>query len=124
MPIDQIVLYAVIVFFVILYLRKSFQSKSLRQYAPGEVKDKINAKGTDFVLLDVRTGSERAERHIKNSLHIPLNELKARINELNNLKDKEIICYCRSGNRSSTAALLLKKAGFKSANMKGGMLAW
>ena len=44
--------------------------------------------------------------------------------ELEKYKNKEIICYCRSGNRSLNSASLLKKHGFNSANMKGGIVTW
>jgi len=53
-----------------------------------------------------------------------LYELGTRSDELLKYKDKEIICYCRSGNRSLTAAAKLKKKGFNSANLKGGIIRW
>jgi rhodanese-related sulfurtransferase len=39
-------------------------------------------------------------------------------------KDAEIICYCRTGNRSLNAAAKLKKLGFNAANLKGGIIRW
>lgn len=124
MPSGQIILYVFIALMVILYIRKRFKARLLRQYSTQEVKEKLNGKFRDFVLLDVRTNSEWADRHIKGSMHIPLSELGRRMDELKKFKDKEIICYCRSGNRSSSAALLLQEGGFRSANMKGGIMAW
>lgn len=124
MPAGQIIFYIIIALFVILYIRKSLKTKSLKNYSTHEVRDKLKSNARDFVLLDVRTGAERADRHIKGSMHIPLNELNLRMGELKKVKDKEIICYCRSGKRSSTAALLLQKGGFRTANMRGGMMAW
>ncbi|HEX2868615.1 MAG TPA: rhodanese-like domain-containing protein [Ignavibacteriales bacterium] len=124
MPSGQIALYIFIALMVILYIRKRLKTRLLRQYNTNEIKEKLKGRTRDFVLLDVRTDAERADRHIKGSLHIPLSELSSRMDELKKVQDKEIICYCRSGNRSSTAALLLKDGGFRSANMKGGMLAW
>lgn len=124
MPTGQIVLYVFIGLVVMLYIRKQLKARSLKQYSTHEIKNKLNNRAGDFVLLDVRTNAERADRHIKGSEHIPLNDLKARINELKRFKDKEIICYCRSGNRSSTAALLLQKEGFRTANMRGGLISW
>ena len=45
--------------------------------------------------------------------------------EIENLKDEEVICYCRSGNRSGQAALVLQQLGFTNVkNLTGGMLAW
>lgn len=124
MPADQIILYIFIALTVILYIRKSLRTKSLKNYSTHEVKDKLKGSARDFVLLDVRTEAERADRHIKGSMHIPLNELNLRMEELKRVKDKEIICYCRSGSRSTTAALLLQKGGFRTASMRGGMMAW
>jgi rhodanese-related sulfurtransferase len=47
------------------------------------------------------------------------------IEEIENLKDKEVICYCRSGNRSGQACTILDMLGFKNTkNLTGGMLAW
>jgi rhodanese-related sulfurtransferase len=39
-------------------------------------------------------------------------------------REREIVCVCRSGNRSSSAARQLSAAGFKAANLRGGMIAW
>ena len=76
------------------------------------------------VLLDVRTTGERQRGCIKGSLHIPLHELGRRTDELGKHRNKEVICYCQSGNRSTAAAARLKKEGFTVANMKGGISEW
>ena len=45
--------------------------------------------------------------------------------ELEHLKSEEIICYCRSGKRSTQAAMMLETMGFTNVvNLDGGMLAW
>jgi rhodanese-related sulfurtransferase len=47
------------------------------------------------------------------------------IEPIEGLKDEEVILYCRSGNRSGQAALILDGMGFKNTkNLAGGMLAW
>jgi rhodanese-related sulfurtransferase len=47
------------------------------------------------------------------------------VDEIEDLKDKEIILYCRSGNRSGQAAMFLESMGFTNTkNLLGGMLAW
>jgi rhodanese-related sulfurtransferase len=60
--------------------------------------------------------------YISGAKLIPLAQLGSRMKELP--KDREIICVCRSGNRSRTAAKKLIAAGYLASNMKGGMLAW
>ncbi len=85
---------------------------------------KIFAKSpkTDFtalieegaLIVDVRSRSEYAGGHLKNSLNIPLNELP---NQLKKLKpERTIITCCASGMRSSSAKNLLQSKGFKAYN--------
>ena len=77
-----------------------------------------------MVLLDVRAQTERKQGSIKGSFHIPLPSITSSQNELKKFKDAEIICYCRTGNRSLNAAAKLKKLGFNAANLKGGIIRW
>jgi len=77
------------------------------------------------VFLDVREDGEYKGGHIPDAIHIPLKQLPERVAELNKFKNKPVIAYCRSGNRTGGAAGLLKKHGFESVyNLGGGMLAW
>ena len=69
------------------------------------------------LLLDVRRPDERARGAIPNSIHIPLDQLRARLNELP--RDREIIVHCHSGQRSYYAARLLSQHGFKVRNLTG-----
>lgn len=69
------------------------------------------------VVLDVRRADERAKGDIPGSMHIPLDELRARLSELP--KDKEIIASCQSGQRSYFACRLLAQHGFKVRNLAG-----
>ena len=78
----------------------------------------------NYEFLDVRTESEYASGHIPNSLHIPLQEIQGRISELEDIKDKNIIVYCRSGARSSMASKSLLKNGYNVLNLSGGILGW
>ncbi len=74
------------------------------------------AKGA--VLLDVRTASEYQGGHIKNAIHIPVQELGQRINEVKKL-NKPVITYCASGMRSASAASLLKSKAVDAINGGG-----
>ncbi len=85
---------------------------------------------TNVVALDVRTEEEfngtAAEKfgRIKNALNIPVQQLAARIKELNPYKKKQIILYCSHSHRSPMAAYLLSNKGFNVVNMEGGMSTW
>ena len=86
-----------------------------------ELKEKIGRK-EDIIILDVREEDELEYGKIQDSILIPMHEVQNRLNEFN--KDKEIICYCRSGNRSGFIASFLRNKGFKAKNLLGGILAW
>ncbi len=122
MSVSQITLLILGSYLLIMIVRKFMIIKSLTHYSAPEVRDKL--KGGNILLLDVRTDMERRSQSIKGSLHIPSGQLRSRISELEKYKNKEIVCYCRSGNRSVNSASLLKKHGFNSANMKGGIVTW
>ena len=79
----------------------------------------------DAVVLDVREENEYLNGHIVNSIHIPINYLANRIEELDKYKDRPVIVSCRSGQRSGQACAMLKKRGFENVyNLGGGMMAW
>jgi len=119
----EIVLYILAGIFALIWLRRRILQALITNYTPREVQRKVEMKER-MILLDVRTPKERKETSIKGSLHIPLQELSKRIDELKRHQDKEIVCYCATGNRSVVAANRLKKEGFKVANMKGGITEW
>lgn len=73
-------------------------------------------------LLDVREPSEYKDGHIPGATLIPLGELGRRVHELP--RDREILCVCRSGNRSGSATRHLISAGYKATNLAGGMNNW
>jgi rhodanese-related sulfurtransferase len=89
-----------------------------------EVKERMNA-GEKLHLLDVRQPEETAEFNI-GGIAFPLGKIQnMQTEELDDLKDEEVICYCRSGNRSGQAALILEQLGFSNVkNLTGGMLKW
>jgi len=89
-----------------------------------ELKTKIDA-GEQINLIDVREPHEHAEFNIGGLLH-PLGKIQTmQIDELEEMKDQPVYIYCRSGNRSGQACLILETAGFTNTiNVVGGMLAW
>lgn len=89
-----------------------------------ELKERMDAGDSNFVLIDVREPYEHEEFNIGGQL-IPVGQVMAAIPSLEAHKDDEIIVYCRSGNRSGMAKMLMEAAGFKNVkNLLGGMLAW
>jgi rhodanese-related sulfurtransferase len=89
-----------------------------------EVKARMD-KGESLHLLDVREPSEHAEFNIGGVL-LPLGKImRMQTDDIDSWKNDEVIVYCRSGNRSGQASLILETAGFsKVRNLTGGMLAW
>jgi rhodanese-related sulfurtransferase len=88
-----------------------------------ELKKRMEA-GEKLNLFDVREVHEFEEFNIGATL-IPLGELPNRLNELEYLKNQEIIIHCRSGARSNNAKMFLLDAGFTNVrNVLGGMLDW
>lgn len=89
-----------------------------------EVKKRLDA-GEKLNIIDVREPHENAEFNI-GGLLLPLGKVQTmQIDDIDNLKDEEVIVYCRSGNRSGQACQILDLAGFKNTkNLAGGMLNW
>ncbi len=89
-----------------------------------ELKDRLS-NGEKINLVDVREISEHNEFNIGGTL-LPLGSIQAMdIGEIEEFKDQELICYCRSGNRSGQACQILDMLGFTNTkNLQGGMLAW
>jgi rhodanese-related sulfurtransferase len=91
-----------------------------------ELKARLDA-GESLHLLDVREPGEHAEFNIGGTL-LPLGRIRnMETDDIDGWKDTEveIICYCRSGNRSGQACMILESAGFTNVkNLTGGMLTW
>lgn len=89
-----------------------------------EVRKRLEA-GEKLNLVDVREPHENAEFNIGGVL-VPLGKVQTmQVDELDDLKDQEVIVYCRSGNRSGQACAILDMLGFKNTkNLVGGMLGW
>lgn len=79
----------------------------------------------DALVLDVRSVEEYQKGHILNSRNVPLSQLDARVTDFEKYKAKPIILACESGNRSGSAAAVLRKRGFEQVfNLSGGLGAW
>lgn len=78
----------------------------------------------EVILLDVRTPEEYKEEHIEAALLIPDYELENSAESQLPDKDKKILIYCRSGNRSKSAAKLLINMGYTQVYDFGGIMSW
>jgi rhodanese-related sulfurtransferase len=94
---------------------------SIAQLEPAQVHV-LAAQTPRPYLLDVRTRGEFKQEHINGAQLIPLDELSGKLSHLP--KEREIICICASGSRSSVAARQLSAQGYKVSNMRGGMSHW
>ena len=89
-----------------------------------ELKSRLKS-GEHLHLVDVRRAEENDEFNIGGIL-VPLEKIQnMEFDEIEYLKDEEVIIYCRSGNRSMQAALFLETTGFTNVkNLAGGMVEW
>lgn len=98
----------------------------MKEITVQNLKQKIDNQEEPFVL-DVREPFEQYQSKLEyeNSTLIPLGQLADRLNEVEEYKNQEVVCLCRSGARSAKACELLEKEGFENvANLKGGINKW
>ena len=89
-----------------------------------ELKAKLDS-GEKINLIDCREPHEYAEANIGGKL-FPLGKIQTmQVEDIEDLKEEEVIVHCRSGQRSMMACLVLDQLGFKNTyNLTGGILAW
>jgi rhodanese-related sulfurtransferase len=84
---------------------------------PAEVGTRV-AEG--WMLLDVRTEDEWVDGRIAGSVHIPMDQLMQRLDEV----DDRVVCVCAVGARSARVAQFLNAQGREAVNLDGGLYAW
>ncbi len=87
-----------------------------------ELKEMIDSGTPEYLLVDVRTPGEYAGGYIPSAVNIPLQQIADTPPQV--AKDSLVILYCRSGNRSSQAARLLKEMGYSNIVDFGGISRW
>lgn len=100
-----------------------FGNRNVKKISQSEAKERLSSR-KDIVLLDVRTPEEYAEVHIPHSISLPLNRLKSGIAKVCKDKSAEIIVYCLSGMRASTACSQLASMGYTNVSNMGGIQSW
>ncbi|WP_109829963.1 rhodanese-like domain-containing protein [Reichenbachiella versicolor] len=118
----------VILVFFLLRLSFTSQGQQLNQksvlISPSELESTI-VNEMDVLILDVRTPNEYNNGHIAGAVNLNYYDKRFvdKVKKMN--RSKPIYLYCRSGNRSNRAMLILKEAGFKEIyDLKGGIKAW
>ena len=95
-------------------------------HPPEEALDPLSAsvllERGEAVALDVREPSEWEAGRMPRSLHVPMRELGARLDELP--RDRRLVVVCRSGSRSDVVAEALRRVGYPATNLTGGLQAW
>ena len=82
----------------------------------------VYTRRDEVQLVDVREPEEWQAGHVDGAVHIAMDELSHRQDEL--ATDRQIVTVCRSGNRSGAVANALREAGYRAENLEGGMKAW
>lgn len=94
----------------------------MNEITPQELKARL-AGAERPLLLDVRQEWETRLCRLDNSVHIPIEEIELRTEELN--QEDEIVIYCHQGVRSAAVAQYLRDLGFKNVkNLAGGLDSW
>ena len=90
-----------------------------------ELKARMD-QGEKINLIDVRERHEFAEGYIAGGKLVPLGKIQTmQVEDLEDLKEEEVVVYCRSGRRSMMACMVLEQLGFtNTTNVEGGILDW
>ena len=95
----------------------------ITQVTPQEVRDAVG-RGEDLALIDVREPNEWNLGHLPGAVHIPRGVLESAI-ETRVPRERRVVLYCASGNRSALAAESLQAMGYANvASMSGGFRGW
>lgn len=118
-------LYWVIFALIALYFAysKGWILADFESITPQQAKIMLE-KDENVFLLDVRSKDEFKKESIDGATLIPLQILSKNLSALEGVKNKKIIVYCHSGNRSVAASRILVKNGFIPLNLKGGITQW
>ena len=111
-------------FFIFIACDKyiKMNNSSIYNISPTKVLEIYNKQ--NIALIDVRTEREYRYGHIPNSKLIPLEKLHQAMSEIEKMKEKKIIIYCRTGRRSLMATQFLRDQGLDALNMKKGIMMW
>ena len=95
---------------------------AMERIRPQQYQTDFVQSGAPHLLVDVRTPEEFNSGYIPGAVNIPLQSLQQRMSEIS--QDQPVVLYCRSGNRSATAAQMLARAGYDEVYDLGGIIDW
>ena len=98
-------------------------TNTYEQITPAEAKALMDSEDR-YIILDVRTPEEFAERHIEGAILIPDYEIGEKAESILTDKEQLILVYCRSGRRSKNAANELAMLGYTNIKEFGGINDW
>lgn len=96
----------------------------MKEITVEQLKERLD-NGEQLHIIDVREPEEYAEYNLGAQL-VPLGQIMGmQLDEIDELRDEELIIHCRSGKRSMQACMVLEQVGFKNCvNVIGGAMAW
>ena len=98
------------------------ETATVQAISPAGYQTQFAEAGVEHLLIDVRTPEEFAGGHIDGAVNIPVDTLAGRLSEVP--EGQPIVVYCRSGNRSATAARILADSGYSGIYDLGGLQGW
>ena len=101
----------------------SRENMTYEQITPAEAKVLMDSED-GYIILDVRTPEEFAERHIAGAILLPDYEIGEKAESILTDKEQLILVYCRSGRRSKNAASELAALGYTNIKEFGGINDW
>lgn len=105
------------------WVKAGYELELMPQVSASELADLLEQEKDGIAVLDVREAGEVEAGAIWNSIRIPLGQLSARTGEMD--RGKLLVVHCKGGYRSSIAASILRRNGFRDiANLTGGYDAW
>lgn len=95
----------------------------VQEIHPQQLQEQLQTKRKPQ-LLDVRTGAEYEQGHIKGARSVPIHRLRGQIDTLGLDPKRPVIAICKTAHRSVPAVRLLRQRGFDAYQLEGGMNAW
>jgi rhodanese-related sulfurtransferase len=96
----------------------------ITQVTPAQLREML-ARGDDVAVIDVREPNEWNLGHLPGAMHIPRGVLESGVERAGVPRERKVVLYCASGNRSALAAEMLGLMGYRDvASMAGGFKAW